>query len=223
MGFKDDRPGEEWLNSFIDRHSDLALKRRISLESARAEAMNPENISKHSGFVSDDSRSLIRSSRSSTAIEASSNEPQVRYHIYKQLYNAFLAKASELCSDGTIVENGTIRVSTTSGATLTSENTLKALRERDRAQREKATQRQQRDEQRQEKAREREEKQAELEERRRLRQEQQDHREEAELLKIKGTRVCQRNRAFDSREERRSRQRRRFETAPRSETAKSVL
>lgn len=42
LGFRDDRPGKAWINSFLSRDPVLTLQRRVSLESDRAAAMNPE-------------------------------------------------------------------------------------------------------------------------------------------------------------------------------------
>lgn len=49
-------------------------------------------------------------------------------HTYKQLCNLFLQRASALFSDGTVTQNGTVRVCTTSGSTLTSDNVIETLR-----------------------------------------------------------------------------------------------
>ena len=47
LGFYQNKPGKKWLSYFLDRHSELTVKRRLSLESARHDAMNPEHIAKH--------------------------------------------------------------------------------------------------------------------------------------------------------------------------------
>lgn len=47
INFHDDRPGRDWLSSFLQRRSDLTLKSRVNLEHDRADAMNPENCAKH--------------------------------------------------------------------------------------------------------------------------------------------------------------------------------
>lgn len=48
-----------------------------------------------------------------------------------QLFQIFVQRAKDLCSDGTVVEKGTVQVSKTSGATLTSAKTKAALKIRE--------------------------------------------------------------------------------------------
>lgn len=47
LGFYENRPRTTWLSNFLKRHSQLSLKHRVSLDTARNGAMNPENIAKH--------------------------------------------------------------------------------------------------------------------------------------------------------------------------------
>ncbi len=57
-----------------------------------------------------------------------------RVRTSKELYNLYLRQSEKLCSDGTVEENGTIRVANKRGASLSSENVIAALRARDEAQ-----------------------------------------------------------------------------------------
>ena len=47
IGFKDDRPGRDWLRNFLKRHTKISLRRRIGLDKYRCMAMNPQNVAKH--------------------------------------------------------------------------------------------------------------------------------------------------------------------------------
>lgn len=42
--FTNGRPGQDWLCSFLNRHSHLTLKRCVKFESERADEMSPQNI-----------------------------------------------------------------------------------------------------------------------------------------------------------------------------------
>lgn len=87
-----------------------------------------------SGTISYERLSIHPSTRSITAITDSSVNTQTRIQNAHQLYFVFLKHAEKRLSDGTIIENGTVKVSNTSGATLTTANVLSALREREREQ-----------------------------------------------------------------------------------------
>lgn len=56
------------------------------------------------------------------------DESTQRVDTAKKLYALYLSKASELLSDGTVVENGLVRVSTTRGAILTSDSVIQAAK-----------------------------------------------------------------------------------------------
>lgn len=60
--------------------------------------------------------SLMRSESSNQIINCK--------EIYCQLYDLFMRQSDQLCSGGTITTNGTVQVSTQTGATLTSENVI---------------------------------------------------------------------------------------------------
>jgi hypothetical protein len=47
LGFKNDRPGVYWVDSFLQRHPNLSLRRRANLEFGRADAMTAENLATH--------------------------------------------------------------------------------------------------------------------------------------------------------------------------------
>ena len=55
-------------------------------------------------------------------------KPQSRIETSKQLYAVFIANTKNLLSDGTVEQNGLVRVSTRRGATLTSERVIEAAR-----------------------------------------------------------------------------------------------
>lgn len=62
-----------------------------------------------------------------SSVVANSNDSCNRLEKCKQLFELFKSKAESLSLDGTIVENGTIRVSTIIGAMLTNDNVIGAL------------------------------------------------------------------------------------------------
>ena len=105
--------------------------RRSGLWCPRLGGPDPEQI-RGTDFTSSIVRPTILdtmpSTRSTTSMLESSDAPAARVHTYKQLYNLYLERSRALCSDGTITETGTVRVCTTSGATLTSDNVIEALR-----------------------------------------------------------------------------------------------
>lgn len=69
------------------------------------------------------------STRSVTSIVESSGNRESKIENYRQLYELFSKRAEQLRSDGAIVlENGTVKVSTTTGASLTSDNVISALK-----------------------------------------------------------------------------------------------
>lgn len=72
---------------------------------------------------------IITRSRSSV-VETSYN-PWMRVDNGKQSYDLFLRNAEKLCPDRVVQENGTLRVTTKSGATLTNKNIVTALRAAD--------------------------------------------------------------------------------------------
>lgn len=47
IGFKTNRPGVRWMELFLQRHSELRLRKRVNLENARCEAMNPDTVAEH--------------------------------------------------------------------------------------------------------------------------------------------------------------------------------
>lgn len=142
--------------------------------------------------------------RSRTAIVGSSDEPHMRIENARQLYNVFLSKAEKLVSDGTIEVNGTVCVTTKSGATLTSDNVIAALKAADDRKRESETRKKTAAVER---VRRRAEREAEEAAKRRRRSE----REEEALQKLKAQRAQRQENARQSRRSRRERTRRRIE------------
>ena len=65
--------------------------------------------------------------RSRAPFIESSAEPAFRVENAKQPYKLFLTQAEKLVSDGTVVDKGTLKLTTKSGATQTSDNELAAL------------------------------------------------------------------------------------------------
>ena len=55
----------------------------------------------------------------------------MRAFTVQNLYSLYISRAGQLLSDGDIVENGNIRISTKSGATLKIEAVISALKKRD--------------------------------------------------------------------------------------------
>lgn len=44
LSFQNNKPGKKWLSYFLARNKELTFKNRVTLECARQEAMNPENV-----------------------------------------------------------------------------------------------------------------------------------------------------------------------------------
>ena len=148
-----------------------------------------------------------RCTRRISSIVESSNEPRKRLETYKDLYKLFLQDSERLCSDGVIEENGTIRVSTTTGGTMTSDNVISALEQRDeeRAHRRQTVQHNQVI--RQQRAEERRLAQEQAEQRREERIRRADEREETALQTVKQSRLTRREAMASSRRSRRERAR----------------
>lgn len=66
-----------------------------------------------------------------TSIFEYSNTQQTRIQKVQQRFQLFLNPAERLLSNRTVMGNGTVRVTSTSGSTLTSMNVLAALRNRE--------------------------------------------------------------------------------------------
>eukprot|EP00171_Calliarthron_tuberculosum_P015722 IDg15722t1 len=76
--------------------------------------------------------------RSRMAIAEASDEPRVHIENSKQRYALFLRNAEKIFSYGTVEENGTVKVTTRSSATLTSDNVNVAVRAADERKRSNA-------------------------------------------------------------------------------------
>ena len=70
----------------------------------------------------------VRTTQSQPAVIEHSSEPQVRLYTVKHLYHYNLLKADKPVSDGTIVHNGTLKAMIRSGATLTNDIVIAALK-----------------------------------------------------------------------------------------------
>lgn len=46
-GFRNNSPGRDWIRNFINRHPNISLRKRVSLDQYRQQSMNPENLVKH--------------------------------------------------------------------------------------------------------------------------------------------------------------------------------
>lgn len=134
--------------------------------------------------------------RSRTSLVESSDAPNIRIENARQLYELFLRNAEKLCSDGTVEENGTVKVTTKSGATLTSDNVIAAVRATDERKRIESERKEasaiSREIRRTERVREQESKKR-----------QRDEREEVSLQKIKQARLHRCEQAVASRAKRR--------------------
>eukprot|EP00171_Calliarthron_tuberculosum_P022834 IDg22834t1 len=112
---------------------ELAFRRALGNRTVKSTANTRNDIyTVPEAFTLAGNRSTLTNSstttRSRTALTAESDEPQVSVETYKQLYNLFLSKAEMLTSDEAIVENGTLKGATKSGATLVNANVIAALR-----------------------------------------------------------------------------------------------
>lgn len=87
------------------------------------------------GFIFDEFSLSLTSTRSITAItEANRFElSQVWIENACHLYELFFERSSQLISDAKVVENGTLKVVTTSGASLTNDSVIIVLREPDKS------------------------------------------------------------------------------------------
>ena len=87
-----------------------------------------------SGHISSKSTETLPLTRSVTAMVQSGqfgcDSGSVCIHNAKQFYDLFVRQSERLLSDGAVVENGTIKVVTTQGASLT-DNVINALPDRD--------------------------------------------------------------------------------------------
>lgn len=201
------------FHTSVNASNAIAGFRRTGLWSASTRSVDPLTIREEdftSSAVSDDFTARLSDTtgtRSVTSLirSVASNHNADRIQTYKQLYDLFLKRSEDLCSDGTIVANGTIQVSTRTGATLTSENVINALRERDERNAARAEQRQQAQRQRDQRAVERSAQQEEAQRRRVQRERQVAEREEAQLIPLRDRRNALRSQLNLSRRERRAR------------------
>eukprot|EP00171_Calliarthron_tuberculosum_P005363 IDg5363t1 len=187
--------------------------RRSGLWDQSVRGPNPDRIRAEdftSSVISESTVSRLPSTRRTVSISDSTCPPECRIERYKQLYNLFLSNAEELCSDGTVVtETGTIKVTTRSGATLTSDNVLTALQAAERKKEQEASRKVAA-------AEHRVRRKAVAEVRQRAKLAEQQHRqrvrddaEEAELQQRKGNRASLRRRLDETRDSRRERAKRR--------------
>ncbi len=113
---------------------------------------------------------------------------------YKQLYDLFLTKSEELCSEGSVVlESGTIKVTTRSGATLTSDNVLSALQEAEKEKQSEAAAKAAAAEKRKRRREHAAAKELEKREGHLFRQNEKDNEEEDDLQRLKSVRVSRRH------------------------------
>lgn len=122
----------------------------------------------------------LQTTRSVMSIVETSNQPGKRLETCLELCALFKQRAAQLTSDGVVEKHGTIQVSTTSGATLTSSKVLSALREREIRQQARQQAREAAQELRETRACERQKAQAEALERREQRVRERTQREEEE-------------------------------------------
>ena len=146
--------------------------------------------------------SEVCSTRSRTVIVESGDESRIRIESAKQLYNVFLAKSEKLVSDGTIEVNGTVCVTTKSGATLTSENVIAALKAAEERKKAEESRKMAAAEKRQRQRAERE--LASIAKKRKM-----EEMEEAVLQKLKCERARRRTKLLETRSLRREKTRRR--------------
>lgn len=85
----------------------------------------------NSYFLSEETVSALPPTRRSQAIVMNSDDNHQQIETFQELHKLFLRNAEALVSDGIVEESGKIYVSTASGATLTSDNVLVALRARE--------------------------------------------------------------------------------------------
>eukprot|EP00171_Calliarthron_tuberculosum_P000060 IDg60t1 len=154
--------------------------------------------------------------RSRTALVQSSDQPRVRVETANQLYALFLRNAEQLCSDGTVEENGTVKVTTRSGATLTSDNVVAAVRAADERRKEEIARKEAAASAREARRAAREQEEASKKRRR-------DEREEENLQKLKQARIANRERAASSRGRRRLRARQLAHARASHEAATALL
>jgi hypothetical protein len=126
------------------------------------------------------------------------------------LFEAYKKKAALLVSDGVVEDGGTIKVTTRTGATLTSANTLRALKLRQAKKNEDEAAKVAAEPKREATKVDREKHVAEVATRKRRREEKKEAGAEAELQKLRAVRQASRSRLDFTRTERR---RRRRETA----------
>ena len=108
-----------------------------------------------------------------------------------------------LTSDGAVTENGTVKVVTMSGASLTSDNVINALRDREAKQIAQREQRAAAQLQREERATQRELAQAQAQEKREIARKKAEEKEEAELQRLRSRRKSSYQRLAETRELRR--------------------
>lgn len=88
-----------------------------------------------SGQGSDEFSASFPSTSSETVVEVAlyiTDFPTERIDNAKQLHDLFVHRGLELLSDRVLVENGRVKFTTTSGASLKSDNVLEALQHRDK-------------------------------------------------------------------------------------------
>lgn len=90
--------------------------------------------------LSNDTRSILTGTRSSSSVIENSSDPEEQIQNYKELHRLFLEHSKELLSYGVVEQSGSTSISTTSGATITSENFVAALKARDERRNEKVQQ-----------------------------------------------------------------------------------
>lgn len=139
------------------------------------------------------------------------DEPHQRLNNYKDLISLYKQRALDLCSYQVIVKNGTIQVSTRSGATLTSENVINALLEKETQRQENQRPREFAEQQREEWALVHEQRVQATVQHREERIVRASVREEVELQRIRARRECRRSRINETRNKRRPKARLRLE------------
>lgn len=107
--------------------------RRTSLWNNEKKDCDPEQIRPEDfmpSTVRPECLSAARMTRNVQSILYCCNNPQQRIETHRQLVNLFKKRQEELVSDGIIVENGTVALSQTTGATFTSDKAINFLNNR---------------------------------------------------------------------------------------------
>lgn len=142
---------------------------------------------------------------SSINICSRKDDPNVCIVNAKQLYDLFLQRSDNLVSDGTVVECGTIKVVTTSCASLKSHDVIQALKEHDARNAVKRKQRCVLQAQMEERTAQRVIVQSKGQDKRERAKQKADEKEESELQQLRVRRESRRQRLAETREPRRKR------------------